>query len=157
MPRPPHATVSFLIAEPPSDLVARHLPAFRDIAAADGSPVDLDPVEYAVHTYFSPRLTNINCELLRFSFHSYSGLRPRDLAMLIAARCSTESLRPICRYTHRLAEVLKIGKHELEITLDRSSSAVTLLEPSSFRNQVRNIPWVWLIAAGLILLYYLSR
>lgn len=77
--------------------------------------------------------------------------------MLIAARCSTESLRPICRYTHRLAEVLKIGKHELEITLDRSSSAVTLLEPSSFRNQVRNIPWVWLIAAGLILLYYLSR
>jgi hypothetical protein len=51
------------------------------------------------------------------------------------------------RHTHRLAEVLKIGKHELEITLDRGSSGVTLLEPSSLRYQARDIPWVWLIAA----------
>jgi hypothetical protein len=61
------------------------------------------------------------------------------------------------RHTHRLAEVLKIGKHELEITLDRGSSGVTLLEPSSLRYQARDIPWIWLIAAGLILWYFLTR
>jgi hypothetical protein len=61
------------------------------------------------------------------------------------------------RHTHRLAEILKVGKHELEITLDRSSSGVALLEPSLFRNQVRNIPWVWFILAGLVLWYYLSQ
>ena len=61
------------------------------------------------------------------------------------------------RHTHQLAEVLKIGKHELEIILDRSSSGVTLSEPSLTRHQARYVPWIWLILAGLILWYYLSR
>jgi len=61
------------------------------------------------------------------------------------------------RHTHRLAQILKIGKHEIEITFDPGSSGVTLLEPSSLRNRARNVPWGWLIAAGLILWYYLSR
>jgi hypothetical protein len=60
------------------------------------------------------------------------------------------------RHTHRLAEILRIGKHELEITVDRKSSGVTLLEPSSLRSQAGNVPWFWVIVALLILWYYLS-
>lgn len=67
-------------------------------------------------------------------------------------------------YTHRFAQVLQIGKHELELLIDRKASKVSVLEPSpSTRSEwSRRIfhgghRWLWWIAAGGALLYLFSR
>jgi hypothetical protein len=50
------------------------------------------------------------------------------------------------QYTHRLAQVLKIGSHELEIALDKSASGVAIVEPWSARPATAaNYNWLsWL-------------
>jgi len=61
------------------------------------------------------------------------------------------------RNTHRLAQVLKIGKHELELLVDRKSSGVVLTEPSPIARASGNLKWLWLAAGIDLLLYWLSR
>jgi hypothetical protein len=69
------------------------------------------------------------------------------------------------RHTHRLAQVLRIGKHELEILVDRDSSGVVLMEPSVLERASAAVApagasrfwWIWWLIAGAALLYLLSR
>jgi hypothetical protein len=65
-------------------------------------------------------------------------------------------------YTTRLAQILKVGKHELELLLDRNSTGVILEEATPIRTynptQQRNTLVVWLIIAAVIILgFLLSR
>ena len=66
------------------------------------------------------------------------------------------------QHTHRLAQVLKVGKHELEILVDKRSSGVKLEEPSiaarvAFTSSGGSYAWLWWIAAALALLFFLTR
>jgi hypothetical protein len=64
------------------------------------------------------------------------------------------------RHTHRMAEVLRIGMHELEILVDRDSSGVVLMEPSSAIERVSaeagHLWLLWLLIAGAVLWHWLS-
>jgi hypothetical protein len=60
------------------------------------------------------------------------------------------------RLTHRVAEILKIGNHELEILIDKNATGVAVVEPyvvlrptasSSFK-------WLWWVAAAIVVLYF---
>jgi hypothetical protein len=59
--------------------------------------------------------------------------------------------------THRLAQVLKIGRHELEVTLEKDFSGVALVEPPTRAASYSPVPisnyrWVWwIIGIGLLL------
>lgn len=64
------------------------------------------------------------------------------------------------RQTHRLAHVLKLGNHELELNIDKNASGVTLVEPTIVRSsvgEVGNYKWLWWIAAAIAILYFLSH
>ena len=62
--------------------------------------------------------------------------------------------------THRLAHVLKMGNHEIEVTIDRTASGVRLEQPSAVSRKPavntsagNGLAWIWwlLIAAGILL------
>jgi hypothetical protein len=58
--------------------------------------------------------------------------------------------------THRLAQIAKIGKHELEILLDRNAVGVHLEEapqPIAVYSQSRGSAWptVWVVVAGIVI------
>jgi hypothetical protein len=59
-------------------------------------------------------------------------------------------------YTQRLAQILRVGRHELELRLDRHSRGVAVLEPNAIRASGSNenvwLRWV-LIGVGLLLLF----
>jgi hypothetical protein len=60
------------------------------------------------------------------------------------------------RHTHRIAQVLRIGKHELEIRVDRGSSGVVLMEPSAIERvsaEAGHLWLLWLLIAGAVLWY----
>lgn len=64
--------------------------------------------------------------------------------------------------THRLAQVLKIGKHELEVSLERGFSGVVLTEHSSRTISTHsasnsNHRWLWWIAGIALLLFMMIR
>jgi hypothetical protein len=66
------------------------------------------------------------------------------------------------QHTHRLAQVLKIGKHELEILVDKRSSGVKLEEPSVAARAVAastngSYAWVWWVAGILLVIFLLAR
>lgn len=66
------------------------------------------------------------------------------------------------RNTHRLAQVLKIGRHELELLIDKKASGVKLEEPSVAARAVaasssESYAWVWWIAAALALWFLFAR
>jgi len=68
--------------------------------------------------------------------------------------------------THRLAQVLKVGRHELEMTLDKDFSGVTLIDPPtrsspsygpSTSSGATNWVW-WIIGISLFLfLFFITR
>jgi hypothetical protein len=69
--------------------------------------------------------------------------------------------------THRAAEVLKIGNHELEVTVERSAAGVRLEEPYVAPTYTRSASahvtagssygWVFWVVGFLILIYVLSH
>jgi hypothetical protein len=69
--------------------------------------------------------------------------------------------------TYRAAEVLKIGNHELEVTIDRNASGVCLVEPyveparpSPANDQhaaTSSYRWVFWVVGALIVLYLISH
>ncbi len=62
-------------------------------------------------------------------------------------------------YTHRIAQVLRIGKHELELSIERYSSGVVLVEPSvvSRASTASSFSWVWWVIVAIVILYFLSK
>lgn len=63
------------------------------------------------------------------------------------------------QHTHRLAQVLEVGKHRLEVLVDAAATGVNLEEPVAFSINGGGIGspnfgygWVWYIAAVVILL-----
>jgi hypothetical protein len=63
------------------------------------------------------------------------------------------------RRTHRLASVLKVGNHELELFFDRNSSGVVLMEPPTIervRAEAGHLWLLWLLIAGAVLWYWLG-
>jgi hypothetical protein len=66
------------------------------------------------------------------------------------------------QHTHRLAQVLKIGNHELEIALDKSASGVAIVEPLAARpaaafTQAANYKWLWWVVAAIVVLFLMMR
>lgn len=66
------------------------------------------------------------------------------------------------QHTHRLAQVLKVGKHELEILIDKNSSGVKLEEPSIAARAATvsssgSYAWVWWLIGIAIVIFLLAR
>jgi|tagenome__1003787_1003787.scaffolds.fasta_scaffold20901802_1 hypothetical protein len=63
--------------------------------------------------------------------------------------------------THRLAQVLKIGNHELELQIDKGASGVAIIEPQSVQRSTgaaKDYEWIlWIIAAAVILYFVFRR
>lgn len=68
--------------------------------------------------------------------------------------------------THRLAQVLKIGNHELELALDRDASGVRLIEPYvelvytpsvQSASKPTSYRWVFWVVGALILFYMIGH
>jgi hypothetical protein len=66
--------------------------------------------------------------------------------------------------THRLAQVLKIGKHELEVSLERTFSGVALVDPPSRFASVslqhstgNDYRWFWWIIGIAIFLFWILK
>jgi hypothetical protein len=66
-------------------------------------------------------------------------------------------------HTHRLAQILQIGKHELELAVDKKMSGVVLVDRvpiESFGSQLRNNgnwKWLWWVLGIIILFGVLAR
>jgi hypothetical protein len=64
------------------------------------------------------------------------------------------------RNTQRVADILKIGNHELELLIDKNASGVAVVEPyialrsASVTRQVSNFKWWWGAAAAAAALYF---
>jgi hypothetical protein len=66
------------------------------------------------------------------------------------------------QYTHRVAQVLKMGNHELELLIDKNASGVAVVEPyaarpSSVVSQPTNFKWLWWAAAAIVILYLFAH
>jgi hypothetical protein len=67
--------------------------------------------------------------------------------------------------THRLAQVLKVGKHELEVSLEKSFSGVALVDPPSRFTSVSrpqssdgDYRWLWwIIGIGAVLFLIVKK
>lgn len=61
--------------------------------------------------------------------------------------------------THRLAQILKIGNHELELRIDKGASGVTVVDPTPIRPQSTSgdYKWLWWIAIAVAVLYFMTR
>jgi hypothetical protein len=64
--------------------------------------------------------------------------------------------------THRLAQVLQIGKHELEVLLEKSFSGVALIDPptrtfSANSTTTSDYKWVWWVIGIGIFPFFLLR
>lgn len=64
--------------------------------------------------------------------------------------------------THRLAQILKVGKHELDLTIDKTHSGVTLedprptyLYPGGQSGESKSYWWLWVL--GAIILFWIIR
>lgn len=69
------------------------------------------------------------------------------------------------RHTQRVADVLKIGNHELELSIDKNASGVAVVEPyvplrsaisratATASGQRASFKWVWWAAAAAVVLY----
>lgn len=68
-----------------------------------------------------------------------------------------DHMRSEGQYTHHMAQVLTIGKHKLELVVDKASKRVTLEEPAiaarvsavASASGKGSSGWVWLIATGV--------
>ena len=68
------------------------------------------------------------------------------------------------QYTHRLAQVLEIGKHKLEILVDKVTTGVKLEEPSAVSTKASvtgssgfGYGWVWWLIVGAVILFFVVR
>jgi hypothetical protein len=67
------------------------------------------------------------------------------------------------RHTHRLAHVLKIGKHELELLIDKGASGVRIEEPSVIARAGKtawsgeSLAWLFWVGIGLLVLYLIAQ
>jgi hypothetical protein len=63
------------------------------------------------------------------------------------------------RLTHRVADVLKIGNHELELLIEKTASGVAVVEPYvALRSPVTaSFKWLWWAAAAIVVLYIFSH
>jgi hypothetical protein len=64
--------------------------------------------------------------------------------------------------THRLAQVLQIGKHELEVSLEKGFSGVALVDPptriySPANTKSGGYRWLWWVVGVGILLFLILR
>jgi len=68
--------------------------------------------------------------------------------------------------TYRLAEVLKIGNHELELTIDRHTSGVRVTDPyvappraapTQYETTSTSYGWVFWVLAAIFVLFLLSH
>ena len=65
------------------------------------------------------------------------------------------------QYTNRLVQVLKIGKHELELALDKNASGVAVVEPwvaqpsvaAAAINQDASYKWVWWVIIAIVVFF----
>jgi hypothetical protein len=65
---------------------------------------------------------------------------------------------------HRLAQVLKVGKHELEVSLEKNFSGVTLVDPPSRIPSVSrpqsiggNYSWLWWVIGIAVILFLMIK
>jgi hypothetical protein len=64
------------------------------------------------------------------------------------------------RLTHRVADVLKIGNHELELLIDKNASGVAVVEPYvALRSPgaPSNFKWLWWVVAAVVIFYLFAR
>lgn len=65
------------------------------------------------------------------------------------------------QHTHRLAQVLKIGNHELELALDKNASGVSIVEPwilaRSSVGPPANYKWLWWVVAAIVIIFLFAR
>ena len=66
------------------------------------------------------------------------------------------------RYTHRLAQTVKVGKHTMELAFDPSVDGVLLEAPTYTRSGDRgrdsDLTWLWWVAGvGLLVIFILSQ
>ena len=68
------------------------------------------------------------------------------------------------QYTHRLAQVLEIGKHKLEILVDKVATGVKLEEPSAVSTNASvsgssgfGYGWIWWLIVGAVILFFVMR
>jgi hypothetical protein len=65
--------------------------------------------------------------------------------------------------THRLAQVLKVGRHELEVNLEKDFSGVALIDPpttasiSSGSTSTGDYRWIWWVIGIAIFLFFMTR
>jgi hypothetical protein len=69
--------------------------------------------------------------------------------------------------THRLAQVLKVGRHELEVNLEKDFSGVALIDPptsapssyvpASVSASTGDYRWVWWVIGIAIFLFFMTR
>ena len=67
-------------------------------------------------------------------------------------------------YTHHLVQVLEIGKHKLEIVVDKAASGVKLESPTAVAAKASNIGssdvgygWIWWVAIGAAILFFVVQ
>jgi hypothetical protein len=64
------------------------------------------------------------------------------------------------RHTHRVADVLKISNHELELLIDKTATGVTVVEPYvALRSATEpaSFKWLWWVAAATVIFYLFAR
>lgn len=64
------------------------------------------------------------------------------------------------QYTHRVAQILKVGNHELELLIDKTASGVVVVEPYvalRATGQGASFKWLWWVAAAIAILYFLAH
>jgi hypothetical protein len=65
--------------------------------------------------------------------------------------------------TYRLAQVLQIGRHELELSLEQDFQGVELVEPSIYKTAAQNVgsggdwKWLWWLIGIALLLFLMMR
>jgi len=65
--------------------------------------------------------------------------------------------------TYRLAQVLQIGRHELELSLEKHFQGVQLVEPSIYKTAAQNVgssgdwKWLWWLIGIALLLFLMIR
>ena len=65
------------------------------------------------------------------------------------------------RLTHRVADIIKIGNHELELLIEKNASGVAVVEPyvalRSIGSQPASFKWLWWVAAAFVVLYLFAH
>ncbi len=67
------------------------------------------------------------------------------------------------RNTQRVADILKIGNHELELLIDKNASGVTVVDPyiplrsATATGKGSSLKWWWWAAAAAVALYFFAN